>query len=206
MHCLCKNLAISLCLAIGAFSAASGPGYFTATSTLPHNDTFSFGTHYAVLNLDLINLLVSSVANYSSGTEFIACTAKWIDTVHAQKPPPLSIFTRIYFANSHYPDIAPGSAFAMELGINGSSGDSGSGASQSALTETNPLTQIWPAFKVLEDYDVVLEKTRYYAGFGNNLENILGSQKIDTVVIVSPASRCRCHRMILTHRRTVRDS
>ena len=36
----------------------------------------------------------------------------WIDTVHAQNPPPLSIFTRIYFNNARKPEVKPGSGFA----------------------------------------------------------------------------------------------
>lgn len=44
--------------------------------------------------------------------------------------------------------------------------------------------EIYPAFKVDEKAgDVVLEKSRYYAGWGNSLETILRAQGIDTVVL-----------------------
>lgn len=42
---------------------------------------------------------------------------------------------------------------------------------------------LYPAFQPIPDYDVVLSKTRYYAGTGNELELILSSQHIDTVVL-----------------------
>lgn len=46
-------------------------------------------------------------------------------------------------------------------------------------------TELYPAFTPLPDYDVVLSKVRYYAGTGNELELILSSQKIETVILVS---------------------
>ena len=51
-------------------------------------------------------------------------------------------------------------------------------------TRQDPLTHIFPAFHVdVRDGDAVLEKTRYYAGAGNALEEILRAQEIRTVVI-----------------------
>lgn len=52
------------------------------------------------------------------------------------------------------------------------------------ITESDVETQLYPAFKPLPDYDVVLQKTRYYAGTGNTLVQILRNQKIDTVILV----------------------
>ena len=90
--------------------------------------------------------------------------------MHSQTPPPLSIFTRIYYSNARKPEIGPTTPFA---------------AAGSALrTSSDPLTEIYPAFHVNESVgDVVLTKTRYYAGTGNPLEEILRAQGIDTVIL-----------------------
>ena len=154
--------------------SSTTPGYdcypHCIPSTIPSNETLSFGQHYAVLNLDLINGLVSPIANTTPGSAFVSNTARWINAVHAQNPPPLSIFTRIYFTNSHKPEIAPGIPFA-KVG--------------SALgTASDPETHLYPAFHVDEAAgDAVLQKTRYYAGAGNALEEILSTQQIDTVIL-----------------------
>jgi nicotinamidase-related amidase len=36
----------------------------------------------------------------------------------------------------------------------------------------------------VDERDIVLQKTRWYAGAGNSLEQILKAQNIDTVIIV----------------------
>jgi hypothetical protein len=64
-------------------------------STIPEDKKFDFGRYYAVLNLDLINVIVEAIEDTPAGKTFINSTAKWIDAVHAQDPAPLSIFTRI---------------------------------------------------------------------------------------------------------------
>ncbi|KAI1338960.1 Isochorismatase-like protein [Xylariaceae sp. FL0016] len=137
----------------------------------PSNTTFHFGQHYAVLHLDLINALVDSVAATPAGAAFISSTARWIDAVHRQDPPPLSVFTRIYFANARQPELGPGVPFAATAGALGDARDN--------------RTMLYPAFDAANDRvgDVVLEKTRYYAGTGNQLEVILRAQQIDTVIL-----------------------
>lgn len=161
-------------LATLASAQAQAPGYdgypTSIPSTVASNTSLSFGKHYAVLNLDLINGIVGSVLNTTEGNAWIANTASWIDAVHALPSVPLTIFTRIYFVNSHKPEIGPTSPFAAVGGALGTQNDS--------------LTQIYPAFKVNEAAgDAVLVKTRYYAGAGNALEEILRAQQIDTVVL-----------------------
>ena len=150
------------------------PGYNChpdcVTPTIPLNETFNFGRHYAVLNLDLINAIVSGVNSTDAGQQFINNTARWIDAVHAQDPPPLSIFTRIYFSNSKKPEVGPQSPFGQGGGMLG--------------TASDPLTELYPAFTVDRAAgDAVLQKTRYYAGAGNALEEILSTQRIDTVIL-----------------------
>ena len=159
-----------------ATDSSKTPGYtcqpHCISSTVPSNETstLSFGKHYAVLNLDLIPGILQPIINTTAGQTFINSTATWINAVHAQNPPPLSIFTRIYFSNARQPEIGPKSPFAKAGGALGDSSD--------------PNTVIYPAFHVNETAgDVVLQKTRYYAGFGNPLEEILRAQQIDTVIL-----------------------
>ena len=139
-------------------------------STVEPGEDLSFGRHYAVLNLDLIAGAVGEVANISEGAAFIRNVAHWIDMVHAQNPPPLSIFTRFYYIYAHKPEIRPGIPIYQVGSVFG--------------TAEAPVTQLYPAFKVdRQAGDAVLEKTRYYAGAGNALEEILSTQRIDTVII-----------------------
>lgn len=75
------------------------------------------------------------------------------------------------------PELGPSDPILAALGAFGN------------ITVDNPVTDIYPSFKPLEDWDVVLQKVRYYAGAGNGLEEILSSQHIDTVVLVSSIRR-----------------
>ncbi len=139
-------------------------------STIPSNETINFGQHYAVLHLDLLNLFLESIENSTIGKAFINNVASWIDAVHAQDPVPLTFFTRLYFSNSHKPELGPNAPIAAVASAVG--------------TAASPETHIYPAFKVDKQAgDVVLQKTRYYAGAGNALELILNTQKIDTVIL-----------------------
>lgn len=152
--------------------SSTTPGYVTNFTTLPGNSTFSFGQHFAVLNLDLINGIVGGVNTTTAGQKFIKSVSTWISAVHAQSPPPLSIFTRIFFSNALRPEIGPNTPFAAAA------------AGLGNATIDSPQGMLFPAFVPAPD-DVVLQKVRYYAGAGNELEEILSSQEIDTVILVS---------------------
>jgi len=156
-------------------SAAATVGYDCYPNCITpsvSNSSLSFGQHYAVLNLDLITGLVAGVNTSAAGQAFINNTATWIDAVHAQDPAPLSIFTRIYFTGP------PG--HRAEVGANAPFNKISAGLGNAS----DPLTQLYPAFHVDEAAgDVVLQKTRYYAGAGNALEQILSTQGIDTVIL-----------------------
>ena len=161
-------------VALSAYASAQSAGYDCYPNCIPStvaaNESLSFGQHYAVLNLDLINGLVAPLANTTAGDAFITNVANWIDAVHAQNPPPLSIFTRIYFLNAKKPEVKPGSGFSK--------------VSAALTTANQSATMLYPAFVPDEAAgDVVLQKTRYYAGAGNSLEQILAAQSIDTVVL-----------------------
>ncbi|KAL5342046.1 cysteine hydrolase family protein [Aspergillus crustosus] len=147
----------------GSMAAATTPGYSVCTpSTVTNSSSLSFGQNYAVLNLDLISALVASVSETEEGQKWINSTATWINAVHHQSPPPLCIYTRIYCTNSKAPEVTPDVPFYQAVAA---------------------LGNVYDAFAPLEDYDVVLRKSRYYAGDGKSLEEILRTQKIDTVII-----------------------
>lgn len=61
------------------FVDSAAIGYSNSTPSTVTNSSLSFGSHYAVLNLDLINVVVGSVNTTSQGQAFIKNTAKWID-------------------------------------------------------------------------------------------------------------------------------
>lgn len=162
-----------------AIAQSSTPGYISVPSTIAGNTTFSFGPHVAVLNLDMINGLVSPLANTTAGTAWVKSLSDWIDFVHAQPKPALQLFTRIYF-NPGHPEFGPSTPFNKAV------------ATLINATESTPATQIYPAFHANpagyangSTRDVVLQKTRYDATSGNEMLEILVAQKIDTVVIVS---------------------
>ena len=165
---------LSALLPAALASSTPSPGYdchpHCIASTVPANQTLSFGTHYAVLNLDLINLVVGGVAGTPAGDAFIHNTAAWIAAVHAQTPAPLTIFTRVYFSNSRQPELADDTPFKRVAGVVGGPSDN--------------RTFVYPAFHVDEKAgDLVFQKSRYYAGTANALEEILATQKIDTVIV-----------------------
>jgi len=146
------------------------PGYLTNFTTLPHNTTLSFGAHYAVINLDLIEATVSGISSTPQGAAFINSTATWINAVHSKQPRPLQIFTRIYFSNAFRPEVQPGSGFANAA------------AGLGNITASSPASQIYKAFST-DERDVILQKTRYSGGYGNGLEEILRAQEVDTVIL-----------------------
>ncbi|KIX05968.1 uncharacterized protein Z518_03942 [Rhinocladiella mackenziei CBS 650.93] len=45
-------------------------------------DPLSFGRHYAVLNLDLMSLLIDGIRDTAAGQAFISNCIRWNDAVH----------------------------------------------------------------------------------------------------------------------------
>ncbi|KAI2776021.1 Isochorismatase hydrolase [Daldinia loculata] len=105
----------------------------------------NFGKNYAVLNLDLMTVLIDAVENTTEGRAFISSSAR-------------------------EPELAQDASFGKLIR------DFGSFAAGSSAV------QIASNFEV-DSKDVVLQKTRWYAGSGNSLEQILKARNIDTVVI-----------------------
>ncbi|KAJ5626962.1 cysteine hydrolase family protein [Penicillium herquei] len=155
-----KLLSWTLLAVAPALIDATELGYSTTTPSTV-NGSLSFGSHYAVLNLDLNDALVGSINTTTKGQAFINSTTKWIN----------AIFSRIYFSTSLMPEVSLSAPFYQAVAEVGN------------LTESDELSQLYSAFKPLPDYDVVLQKTRYYAGTDNTLVQILRNQKIDTVVL-----------------------
>lgn len=83
---------------------------------------------------------------------------------------PPTIFTTLFFKPGE-PELAQDASFGKLIR------DFGSFAAGSSAV------QIASNFEV-DSKDVVLQKTRWYAGSGNSLEQILKARNIDTVVIV----------------------
>ncbi|OJJ79790.1 uncharacterized protein ASPGLDRAFT_180330 [Aspergillus glaucus CBS 516.65] len=150
---------------------AEEPGYSPNTpstvSGTPH-----FGQNYAVLNLDLINGLVGNVNETDVGKRWINATANWINAIHEINLSPLNIYTRIYFTESWKPEVTPDTPFSKVVAPLGN------------ITASDPKSQIYPLFKPAGNRkDVVLRKSRYYAGDANSLEEILRVRGVDTVIL-----------------------
>ncbi|GAB7347213.1 hypothetical protein MBLNU459_g3319t1 [Dothideomycetes sp. NU459] len=173
------TLAAAVAPILSIARAQGAPGYTPVAPTINETTKFSFGSKYAVLNLDLINGIVGAVVNTTEGDAWISSVAGWIDAVHAHKAShPLQIFTRIYFQPGH-PEVGPTSPFRIPA------------APLLNDTETvGAASQLYPAFKANPlgyangtSRDVVLQKTRYDATYANQMVEILIAQKIDTVII-----------------------
>lgn len=130
----------------------------------------SFGKNFAVLNLDWMTLLIEAVRETQEGKSFIANCRRWNDAVHAHNPRPRVFFSSLHFSRGEL-ELASDSPFTELVRGYGS------------FTTGSPAVQIAPDFNV-EEGDVFLQKTRWFAGAGNGLQQMLSSQKIDTVVIV----------------------
>src|SRR5688572_21203520 len=105
-------------------------------------ETPSFGNKYAVLNLDLMNILVDAVRSDPAGQAFIANCSRWIDAVHNKPEPPLTIFTSLFFSDATQPEVKKGAPFAKLISSFGS------------FVKGTPPTEIAPEFPV-KDSDLV---------------------------------------------------
>ncbi|KAL2109723.1 hypothetical protein VUR80DRAFT_2089 [Thermomyces stellatus] len=129
----------------------------------------TFGRHYAVLNLDLMTVLIDAVKDTEAGKAFISNCSRWNDAVHKKQPQPLTVFTSLCFGAGE-PELAKCAPFTKLLQGFGS------------FEIGSPPVQVSSEFTVGEK-DVVLQKTRWYAGAGNGFEQVLRAQNIDTVII-----------------------
>ncbi|KAL7621469.1 hypothetical protein AAE478_008792 [Parahypoxylon ruwenzoriense] len=132
----------------------------------------NFGQEYAVLNLDIMSLLIDNIKDTAEGQEFISSFSRWNDALHQKDPRPLTVFTSLFFSHPSQHELANDKPFANLVKAFGTFEKGSSGV------------QISPHFTI-DEKDVVLQKTRWYAGSGNSLEQILKAQNIDTVIIVS---------------------
>lgn len=134
------------------------------------NETGCFGQNFAVLNLDLMTVLIDIVKECPEGQAFMSHCAIWNDAVHRISPQPLTIFTSLFF-NPGMPELSKGAPFTKLIGGFGS------------LIAGSMGVQVASEFRTSET-DVILQKTRMSASAGNRLVQILQAQNIDTVIIV----------------------
>ncbi|PNP57564.1 hypothetical protein THARTR1_02562 [Trichoderma harzianum] len=130
----------------------------------------SFGKRYAVLNLDFMNILFDIAKGTPEGTKFVANCTRWVNAVHKRDPRPPNIFTTLYFTSPSQAEL-PAEAPFTKL-VNGFT----------TFDEHNPGVKV-PEYMNVDEKDVVLQKIRWYGGAGNELEDILKKNDIDTVVI-----------------------
>lgn len=134
------------------------------------NSPLSFGSNYAILNLDWMTILINAVKYTPEGQAMIANCTKWNDAVHFKTPRPITIFSTLSFSPNQH-EVAPDSPFARLIAP---FGDFKNGSSK---------VQICDVFNV-DEKDLILRKTRWSATTGSALEQILKAQNIKTVVIV----------------------
>lgn len=142
------------------------------TRLLPH--AIDFGSHFAVLNLDLMAILIDNVQKDIRGEKFVSSCARWCEAVHEKSPRPITIFTSLTFSQPSCPELAKGSPFSKLL----------EGFGPENFAKGRPEVEIHPRFKADEN-DIVLAKTRWSGTSGNSLGQLLKAQNIDTVIIVS---------------------
>ncbi|KAI1472168.1 Isochorismatase hydrolase [Daldinia caldariorum] len=133
------------------------------------DDGVSFGKSYAVLNLDLMAILIDAVKDTAKGQAFISSCTRWNDAVHKIHPRPPVIFTTLSFSPGE-PELAEDAPFGKIIRNFGS------------FIAGSSAVQIASNFEV-DSKDIVLQKTRCYGGTGNSLEQILKARNIDTVII-----------------------
>ena len=126
---------------------------------------------YAVLNLDFMYALTKGLRTSTEGRSFLLSCKRWVDAVHAKTPQPLVIYTTLYFHNDTRPELASGSPFSR------------------LIEKLEPLAKSCPGAQIGPDLtptgrDILLQKTRLYAGSGNALDQILRAQNIKAVILV----------------------
>lgn len=132
----------------------------------------TFGKRFAILNPDLMAIMLDSNKKTDEGELFISNCVRWNEALHQHHSRLLTIFTALCFSNYSQPELARPSPFANLIDGFGH------------FLKGSPEVQIDKSLK-LEEKDIVLHKTRWYAGAGNGLEQILKAQNISTIVIVS---------------------
>ncbi|KAK2773540.1 cysteine hydrolase family protein [Colletotrichum kahawae] len=123
----------------------------------------SFGKRFAILNIDLMALMFDSIKETDEGKLFTSNCVRWNEAVHQHQPRPLTIFTTLCFTNASQPELARPSPFSSLIDGFGD------------FVKGSPGVQIDERLK-LDEKDIVLHKTRWYAGAGNALEQILRAQ------------------------------
>ncbi|KAI8302102.1 hypothetical protein K4K59_000618 [Colletotrichum sp. SAR11_240] len=114
--------------------------------------------------------MFDNIKKTDEGKLFISNCVRWNEAVHQHHPRPLTIFTALCFSNSSQSELARPSPFADLIDGFGD------------FVKDSPEVQIDKSLE-LDEEDIVLHKTRWYAGAGNALEQILKAQHVNTIVI-----------------------
>ncbi|KAF3225006.1 hypothetical protein TWF192_007291 [Orbilia oligospora] len=136
------------------------------------NCSATFNKNYAILNLDWMTILMDVIKDTPEGQTYITNCSRWNDAVHAKSPRPITIFTTLFFSNKSQPELHKSDKAPFTKQING----------YCLFESGSPEVQIDPRFLV-DEHDIVLQKTRWYAGAGNALEQILRAKNVDAVII-----------------------
>lgn len=130
-----------------------------------------FGPKYAILHLDWTTLMCGAADNAPEGRLMMSNCMKWNDAIHSKAERPLTIFTTLAFRRGQH-ELVSDSAFGRLVSQFGS------------FEEGSPIVDIDPRF-AKDDRDIFLQKTRWSATSGSNLEQILRAKEIKTVILVS---------------------
>ncbi|KAK6504782.1 hypothetical protein TWF481_006721 [Arthrobotrys musiformis] len=119
-----------------------------------------------------MTILIDAIRDTTEGQTLISNCSRWNDAVHAKTPRPVTIFTTLFFSNKSQPELhksdkAPFTKQVQQYGL---------------FEAGSQDVQIHAGF-VVDEHDIVLQKTRWYAGAGNALEQTLRAQNVDTVII-----------------------
>ena len=71
----------------------------------------SFGKNFAILNLDLMTVLIDAVKDTPEGQSFVSNCSRWNKAVHNVTPRPLIIFSSLHFHHGE-PELAEGAPFS----------------------------------------------------------------------------------------------
>ena len=138
----------------------------------PAESPVSLRRRYAILNLDLMSILIDAVWDTDEGQTFISSCVRWNDAVHRKDPRPLTIFTSVFFSTPSQPELAHDDDMPFSKLVR----------SFDTFQVGSPGVQIYSRF-VVDEKDIALQKTTCYAGAGNAVEQILKGQNIDSFVI-----------------------
>ncbi|UKZ74967.1 hypothetical protein TrVFT333_002637 [Trichoderma virens FT-333] len=117
-----------------------------------------------------MNILFDIVKDTPEGSQFVTNCSRWVDAVHKRDPRPPTIFTSLYFTNPSQAELPSEAPFTKLV------------QGFATFDEHSPSVKV-PEYLSIDGEDIILQKVRWYGGAGNDLEDILKNNNIDTVII-----------------------